>query len=189
MVHGRRQRPQADRQRMRSLANDKAHPPMATPQEFESACPDCDRPGVYVIQGGHRLRTGVTSNLSRFVRRQRAPARILYVARLEVGEATHAWRSLLSSLRARGLTPKECQFEAGAARDVAQGMLGAVRRESVLTASEIHRRAQRFHSQDRGESVASTRLESPDNGPRSKLVQDQLPPTFRQLLGEIGADD
>ena len=160
---------------------------MATPQEFELACPDCDRPGLYVIQDGHRLRTGVTSNLSRFMRRQRAPARILYVARLEPGEATHAWRSLLSSLRAQGLTPKECQFEAKAARRVAQGIAGAVRRESVLTASEIHRRAQRFRSQDRGESVASTRLESPDDGPRSKL--EQLPPTFRQLLGEIGADD
>ena len=106
---------------------------MATPEEFELACPDCDGPGLYEIQDGHRLRTGVTSNLSRFARRQRTPVRILSVARLEPGEATRAWRSLLRSLR--GLTPKECQFEAGAARDVAQGMLG-VAQGSVLTASE-----------------------------------------------------
>ncbi len=158
---------------------------MATLEEFELVCPDCDGPGLYAIQDGHRLRTGMTSNLSRFVRRQRTPVRILSVARLEPGEATHAWRSLLSSLR--GLTPKECQFEAGAARDVAQGMLGAVRRRSVITASEIHRRAQRFRSPS--ESVASTRLESPDSGPRFKLSQEQLPPTFRRLLNEIGSDD
>ena len=156
---------------------------MATLEEFELVCPDCDGPGLYAFQDGHRLRTGMTSNLSRFVRRQRTPVRILSVARLEPGEATHAWRSLLSSLR--GLTPKECQFEAGAARDVAQGMLGAARRGSVLTASEIHRRAQRFRSQ--GESVASTRLESPDSGPH--LSQEQLPPTFRRLLNEIGSGD
>ena len=157
---------------------------MATPEEFELACPDCDGPGLYAIQDGHRLRTGVTSNLSRFARRQRTPVRILSVARLEPGEATRAWRSLLRSLR--GLTPKECQFEAGAARDVAQGMLGAAR-GSVLTASDIHRRAQRFRSQ--GESVASTRLESSDSGQRPKPSQEQLPPTFRRLLNEIGADD
>ena len=143
---------------------------------------------------GHRLRTGVTSNLSRFARRQRTPVRILSVARLEPGEATRAWRSLLRSLR--GLTPKECQFEAGAARDVAQGMLEAAR-GSVLTASEIHRRAaseihrraQRFRSPVRGESVASTRLESSDSGHRPRPSQEHLPPTFRRLLNEIGADD
>ena len=159
---------------------------MATPEEFELACPDCDGPGLYAIQDGHRLRTGVTSNLSRFARRQRTPVRILSVARLEPGEATRAWRSLRRSLR--GLTPKECQFEAGAARDVAQGMLEAAR-GSVLTASEIHRRAQRFRSPVRGESVASTRLESSDSGHRPRPSQEQLPPTFRRLLNDIGADD
>ena len=166
---------------------------MATPEEFELVCPDCDGPGLYAIQDGHRLRTGVTSNLSRFVRRQRTPG-ILSVARLEPGEATRAWRSLLRSLR--GLTPKECQFEAGAAHDVTQGMLEAAR-ESVLTASEIHRRAaseiqrraQRFRSPVRGESVASTRLESSDSGHRPRPSQEHLPPTFRRLLNEIGADD
>ena len=149
---------------------------MATPEEFELACPDCDGPGLYAIQDGHRLRTGVTSNLSRFARRQRTPVRILSVARLEPGEAT------------RGLTPKECQFEAGAARDVTHGMLEAAR-GSVLTASEIHRRAQRFRSPVRGESVASTRLEGPESDQRPKPSQEQLPPTFRRLLNEIGADD
>ena len=149
---------------------------MATPEEFELACPDCDDPGLYAIQDGHRLRTGVTSNLSRFARRQRTPVRILSVARLEPGEATRAWRSLLRSLR--GLTPEECQFEAGAARDVAQSMLGTAR-GSALTASEIHRRAQRFRPPVRSESVASTRLESLDSGQRHRPSQEQLPPTFR----------
>ena len=166
---------------------------MATLEEFELVCPDCDGPGLYAIQDGHRLRTGVTSNLSRFARRQRTPVRILSVARLEPGEATRAWRSLLRSLR--GLTPKECQFEAGAARDVTQ-VLGAAR-GSVLTASEIHRRAaseihrraQRFRSPVRGESVASTRLESSDSGHRPRPSQEHLPPTCRRLLNEIGADD
>ena len=148
---------------------------MATPDEFQLACPRCDGPGLYMIQDGHRVRTGMTSNLSRFVRRQRA-ARVLYVARLEPGETTRAWRSLLSSLQ--GLTPKECQYEVGAARDVARGMLGAVRRGNVLTAKEIHRRAQR--SQDGSESVASTQLESPDSGP-----SQELPPFFQQLLRDI----
>ena len=157
---------------------------MATLEKFELACPDCDGPGLYAIQDGHRLRTGATSNLSRFVRRQRTPVRILSVARLEPGAATRAWRSLLRSFQ--GLTPKECQFEAGAARDVTQGMLGAAR-GSVLTASDIHRRAQRFRSQ--GESVASTRLESSDSGQRPRPSQEHLPPTFRRLLNEIGADD
>ena len=155
---------------------------MATLEEFELVCPDCDGPGLYAIQDGHRLRTGMTSNLSRFARRQRTPVRILSVARLEPGEATRAWRSLRRSLR--GLIPKECQFEDGAARDVAQG-IRAVRRGSVLTAAEIHRRAQRLRSPGRGESVASTRLESQD----SEHAPDPLPPMFRQLLGEIGADD
>ena len=158
------------------MGNGKKHPFMATPNEFQLACPGCDGPGLYMIQDGHRVRTGMTSNLSRFVRRQRA-ARVLYVARLEPGETTRAWRSLLSSLQ--GLTPKECQYEVGAARDVARGMLGAVRRGNVLTAKEIQRRAQR--AQDGSESVASTRLESPDSGP-----SQELPPFFRQLLREIG---
>ena len=157
---------------------------MATPADFQVACPDCDGPGLYAILDGHRLRTGMTSNLHRFVQRQRTPVRILYVARLEPSETTHAWRSLLSSLG--GLIPKECQFEDGAARDVAHGMFGAAR-GSVLTASDIHRRAQRFRLQ--GESVASTRLESSDSGQRPKPSQERLPPTFRRLLNEIGADD
>ena len=160
---------------------------MATPEEFQVACPDCDGPGLYVILDGHRLRTGMTSNLHRFVRRQGTPVRILYAARLEPGEATRAWRSLLHSFR--GPTPKECQFEAGAARDVTHGMLEAARRGSVLTASDIHRRAQRFRSPVRGESVASTRLESSDSGHRPRPSQEQLPPTFRRLLNDIGADD
>ena len=160
---------------------------MATPEEFELACPDCDGPGLYAIQDGHRLRTGVTSNFSRFAWRQRIPVRILSVACLEPGEATRAWRSLLRSLR--GLTPKECQFEAGAARDVTQGMLGAARRGSVLTASDVHRRAQRFRSPVRSESVASTWLERSDSGQGHRPSQEHLPPTFRRLLNEIGADD
>ena len=104
-------------------------------EEFELACPECDGPGLYAIQDGHRLRTGVTSNLSRFARRQRTPVRILSVARLEPGETTRAWRSLLRSLR--GLTPKECQFEAGAARDVTHGMLEAARGSVLLLQKSI----------------------------------------------------
>eukprot|EP00959_Pyramimonas_sp_CCMP1952_P467769 9492150-Pyramimonas_sp.AAC.1 len=46
---------------------------MATLEEFELACPDCDGPGLYAIQDGHRLRAGVTSKISRFARRQRTP--------------------------------------------------------------------------------------------------------------------
>ena len=167
---------------------------MAALEEFELAGPDCDGPGLYAIQDGHRLRAGVTSNLSRFARRQRTPVRILSVAHLEPGEAPHTCRSLLRSLR--GLTPKECQFEAGVARDVTHGML-EVARGSVLiaseihrrVASEIHRRAQRFRSPVRGESVASTRLESSDSGHRPRPSQEHPPPTFRRLLNEIGADD
>ena len=84
---------------------------MATPREFELACPACDGPGIYAVEDGLRLRVGLTSNLSRFVRRQRTPVLILYVARLEPGKAPRAWRALLSSLRAQGLMPRECQFE------------------------------------------------------------------------------
>jgi hypothetical protein len=119
----------------------------------------CSTPGR---EDGHRVRTCMASNLSRFVRRQRAPARVRYVVRLKPGETTRAWRSLLNSLR--GLTPKECQYEADAARDVA-----------------------RQRSQDGGEPVASKWLESPDSGPRP--LGQELPPIFRQLLSEIGADD
>ena len=80
---------------------------MATLEEFELACQDCDGPGLYAIQDGHRLRVGMTSNLSRFVLRQRTPVRILSVARLEPGEATRAWRvNLKPALRATW--PKAC---------------------------------------------------------------------------------
>ena len=97
---------------------------MATPREFELACPACDGPGIYAVEDGLRLRVGLTSNLSRFVRRQRTPVLILYVAR-----------------------------------------------------------------------VASTRLDSsPDSRPSSQsalaaLGEDAIPPTFRKVLGEIGADE
>ncbi len=37
--------------------------------------------------------------------------------------------------------------------------------------------------------MASTRLESSDSGQRPKPSQEQLPPTFRRLLNDIGADD
>ena len=94
------------------------------------------------IQDGHRLQAGLTSNLPRLARRQRTP------------EAASLLRSL------RKLTPKECQFEAGAACDVAHGMLGTAR-GSVRTSAETHRRAQRFRSPMKNESVAS-RLESPE---------------------------
>ena len=70
---------------------------MATAHEFELACPACDGPGIYAIEDGLRLRVGLTSNLSRFVRRQRTPVRLLYVVRLEPGKAPRAWRALLSN--------------------------------------------------------------------------------------------
>ena len=100
---------------------------MATPREIVLACPACDGPGIYAMRDRFRLRIGSTSNLSRFVRRQRYPVRVLYVACLEPGEATRAWRALLSSLRPQGLEPRECQLEAGAAHDVARAMTRAVR--------------------------------------------------------------
>ena len=59
---------------------------MATPREFELACPACDGPGIYAVEDGLRLRVGLTSNLSRFVQRQRSPVRPLYVARLAPGK-------------------------------------------------------------------------------------------------------
>ena len=174
---------------------------MATAHEFELACPACDGPGIYAIGDGHRLRAGLTSNLSRFVRRQRTPVRVLYVARLEPGKTPRAWRALLSSLRAQGLAPRECQFEAGAAHDVARSMARAARHKSILAASDILRLARRAGtrrsspSSDRGDSAASTRLDSsPDNRPSfqpalAALGKDPVPPTFRKVLGEIGADE
>ncbi len=169
--------------------NRKSASSMATPREFELACPACDGPGIYAVEDGLRLRVGLTSDLSRFVQRQRTPVRILYVARLEPGKAPRAWKALLSSLRAQGLTPRECQFEASAAHDVARSMARAARHRSVLAASDIHRRAQRFRSPVRGESVASTQLESWDRGQRPKQSQEHLPHTFRRLLNELGTDD
>ena len=73
-------------------------------------------------------------------------------------ETTHAWRSLLSSLR--GPIPKECPFEDDAARDVAQGIRAVAARN-------------RYAHQ------AGARARAAGSGP----------PMFRQLLGEIGADD
>ena len=172
---------------------------MATAREFELACPACDGPGIYAIEDGFRLRVGLTSNLSRFVRRQRTRVRLLHIARMEPGEAPGAWRTLLSHLRAQGLAPKECQFEAGAAHVVAQSMARAARRGSILAASDIRRLARRAEarrpSSDRADSVASTRLDaSPERRPSFQsalagLGADSLPTTFRKVLGDIGADE
>ena len=172
---------------------------MATAREFALACPACDGPGIYAIEDGFRLRVGLTSNLSRFVRRQRTPVRILYVARLEPGKAPRAWRALLSLLRAQGFAPRECQFEAGAAHDLVQSMARAARHGSILAAQDIRRLARRAGarrpSSDRGDSVASTRLDSsPGRRPSfqsapAALGEDSLLPTFRKVLGEIGADE
>ena len=173
---------------------------MATAHEFELACPACDGPGIYAMEDGFRLRVGLTSNLSRFVRRQRTPVRVLYIVRLEPGKALRAWRALLSYLRAQGLVPRECQFEAEAAHDVSQSMARAARRGSILAASDIRRLARRAGtrrsspSPDRSDSVASTRLDSsPGRRPSfqsalAALGEDSLPPTFRKVLGDIGAD-
>ncbi len=165
---------------------------MATAREFELACPACG-PGIYAIEDGFRLRVGLTSNLSRFVRRQRTRVRLLHIARMEPGEAPGAWRTLLSHLRAQGLAPKECQFEAGAAHDVAQSMARVARRGSILAASDIRRLARRARahrsspSPDRSDSVASTRL---DSSPGSRpSFHSTLPPAFQKVLGEIGADE
>ena len=158
---------------------------MATAHEFELACPACDGPGIYAMEDGFRLRVGLTSNLSRFVRRQRTPVRLLYIVRL----------------RAQGLVPRECQFEAGAAHDVSQSMARAARRGSILAASDIRRFARRAGmrcsspSPDRSDSVASTRLDSsPGRRPSfqsalAALGEDSLPPTFRTVLGDIGSDE
>ena len=172
---------------------------MATAREFALACPACDGPGIYAIEDGFRLRVGLTSNLSRFVRRQRTPVHLLYIVRLEPGKALRAWRALLSYLRAQGLVPRECQFEAGAAHDVAQSMARAAGRGSILVASDIRRLARRAGtrrpSPERGDSVASTRLDSsPESRPSfqsalARLGADSLPPTFRKVLGDIGADE
>ena len=177
---------------------------MATAREFALACPACDGPGIYAMEDGLRLRVGLTSNLSLFVRRQRTPVRLLYIVRLEPGKALRAWRALLSYLRAQGLVPRECQFEAGAAHDVSQSMpraARAARRRSILAASDIRRLARRAGtrrsspSPDRSDSVASTRLDSsPGRRPSfqsalAALGEDSLPPTFRKVLGDIGADE
>ena len=94
---------------------------MATPREFETACPTCG-PGIYAMEDGSRLRVGLTSDLSRFVRRQRGPVRIRDVLRLEPGRAPHVWRALLGALQAQGHVPRECQYAGGAARAVAVNM-------------------------------------------------------------------
>ena len=133
----------------------------------------------------HTSTTSANEHLTVFQLRQR----LLHPARM------------LSSLRAQGLTPREYQFEASAAHDVARSMARAARHRSVLAASDIHRLARRAvtrrssPSPDRGGSVASTRLDSsPDSRPSSQsalaaLGEDAIPPTFRKVLGEIGADE
>ena len=160
---------------------------MATAREFEAACPACG-PGIYAIEDGPRLRVGLTSDLSRFVRRQGGPVRIRYILRLEPGRAPHVWRALLGALQAQGHVPRECQFEGGAARDVAASIARLGHHGSRLTAQDIRDRARRVRHSD---SVASTRLES-NNRPSSQsalAAQDSLPPTSRKVLGEIGADE
>ena len=157
---------------------------MATPREFETACPTCG-PGIYAMEDGSRLRVGLASDLSRFVRRQRGPVRIRDVLRLEPGRAPHVWRALLGALQAQGHVPRECQFEGGAARDVAANM---ARHGSRLTAQDIRDRARRVrHSSS--DSVASTRLESGSRPPSGRGAQHPIPPMFQKVLDEIGADD
>ena len=157
---------------------------MAAPREFETACPTCG-PGIYAMEDGSRLRVGLTSDLSRFVRRQRGPVRIRGVLRLEPGRAPHVWRALLGALQAQGHVPRECQFEGGAARDVAANM---ARHGSRLTAQDIRDRARRVrHSSS--DSVASTRLESGSRPPSGRGAQHSIPPMFQKVLDEIGADD
>ena len=108
---------------------------MATPQEFEAACPACG-PGIYVIEDGSRLRVGLTSDLSRFVRRQRRSVRIRHVLRLD-GSATRTWRALLRALQAEGHVTRECQFEAGAVRDAVAQVARVGHRGHHLTAQDI----------------------------------------------------
>jgi hypothetical protein len=152
---------------------------MATPNEFEAACPACG-PGIYVIEDGSRLRVGLTSDLSRFVRRQRRSVRIRHVLRLD-GSATRTWRTLLRALQAEGHVTKECQFEAGAIRDAVAQVARVGHRGHHLTARDIRDLARRT------DSVASTRLES-SSSPSTPEARN-MPPTFRQVLGEIGADE
>ena len=160
---------------------------MATPREFETACPTCG-PGIYAMEDGSRLRVGLTSDLSRFVRRQRGPVRIRDVLRLEPGRAPHVWRALLGALQAQGHVPRECQFEGGAARDVAANMARVGHHGSRLTAQDIRDRARRVrHSSS--DSVASTRLESGSRPPPGHGTQHSIPPMFQKVLDEIGADD
>jgi hypothetical protein len=74
---------------------------MATAREFELACPACDEPGIYAVEYGYRLRVGLTSNLSRFMRRHLTLVRLFHIVRLEPLTAPRAWRALLSHLRAQ----------------------------------------------------------------------------------------
>ena len=157
---------------------------MATPREFDAACPTCG-PGIYAMEDGSRLRVGLTSDLSRFVRRQRGPVRIRDVLRLEPRRAPHVWRALLGALQAQGHVPRECHFEGGAARDVAANM---ARHGSRLTAQDIRDRARRVRHSSSG-SVASTRLESGSRPPSGHGAQHSIPPMFQKVLDEIGADD
>ena len=155
---------------------------MATPQEFEAACPACG-PGIYVIEDGSRLRVGLTSDLSRFVRRQRRSVRIRHVLRLD-GSATRTWRTLLRALQAEGHIARECQFEVRKLAQVAQ----VGHRGHHLTARDIRDLARRTQARRSGsDSVASTRLES--SGSPSTPEARNMPPTFRKVLGEIGADE
>ena len=139
-------------------------------------------------EDGSRLWVGLTSDLSRFVRRQRGPVRILYVLRLGPGRASHAWRALLGALRAQGHVPRECQFEGGATHDVAANMARLGHHGSRLTAQDIRDRARRVrHSSS--DSVASTRLESGSRPPSGHGAQHSIPPMFQKVLDEIGADE
>ena len=159
---------------------------MATPQEFEAACPACG-PGIYVIEDGSRLRVGLASDLSRFVRRQRRSVRVRHVLRLD-GSATRTWRTLLRALQAEGHVTRECQFEAGAIRDAVAQVARVGHRGHHLTARDIRDLARCTQARrSSSDSVASTRLES--SGSPSTPEARNIPPTFRKVLGEIGADE
>ena len=159
---------------------------MATPQEFEAACPACG-PGIYMIEDGSRLRVGLTSDLSRFVRRQRRSVRIRHVLRLD-GSATRTWRTLLRALQAEGQITRECQFEAGAVRDAVAQVAQVGHRGHHLTARDIRDLARRTQAhRSSSVSLASMRLES--SGSPSTPEARNIPPTFRKVLDEIGADE
>ena len=80
-------------------------------------------------------------------------------------------------------------------------MARAVRRGNVLAASDIRRLAGRAGmrrsrpSPDKNDSVASTAMDSSPNSRPSfhsalaALGEESLPPTFRKVLGDIGADE